>query len=472
MTDRKAPLNFKFSTQRVDTVYNIRKEPKSIIGKGNFGIVVKAEDKITGQVRAIKIINKTKLLEHDSEMETLTNEFNIMMTVDHPNIVRLYEVYEDQKYIYFVMEYLRGLTLYQLLTSQDYHLTESEIRYLFFQLTKGVQYLHKNGIAHRDLKPENIIFISPKSKELKIIDFGVSKYFISKEGSEKQITLRTQTGSLYYISPEIIEGSYDERCDIWSAGVILYSLFTCIPPFWDMNPDNVIRKIQKYEFDFKHDVWRDVSPNAVDLIKRLLVPKNTRLSTDGILAHPWMKEELADKIQTKTPIGIKKFFFGKALSRFVMQIITACSSETDNQALGELFVRIDQDGDGVISRESLLEGIQTHCKIYDKELSDLIMKRFAPDEKIYYKNFLAAVNALQGYSDFEKRVEKAFSMIDVNARGKIRADDLELAFKRMNLGLPAEFKSWGEMVKDVDQNQKGYLELSDFKAMMSYYVEQ
>lgn len=472
MSDRKSLLSFKFSPNRVDSVYNIRKDPKSVLGKGNFGVVVKAEDKITGQVRAIKIINKSKLLEHDSEMDLLANEFNIMMTVDHPNIVRLYEVYEDQKYIYFVMECLRGPTLLQVLSSESYHLTEQEIRYIFFQLTKGMQYLHKNGIAHRDLKPENVVFLGSKTHDLKIIDFGVSKYFISKEGTERQITLRTQTGSLYYISPEIIEGSYDYRCDIWSAGVILYSLFTCIPPFWDMNPDNVIKKIRKIEFDFKHEVWKNVSPNAVDLIRRLLVSKDTRLTTDGILAHPWMKEELSGGRQTNAPIGIKKFFFGKALSRLIMQIITACSSETDNQALGQLFIKIDQDGDGVISRDALLEGIQYYCKIYDKELSTLIMTRFSPNEKIYYTNFLAAVNAMQGYSDFEKRVEKAFSLIDVGGKGRVRAEEFEVAFKRFNLGLPPEFKSWADMVNEVDTAKKGYLELSDFKAMMQSYGEQ
>lgn len=470
MAERKGIFNFNFSKQRIDQVYNIRKDPKDIIGKGNFGVVVKAEDKITGQIRAVKIINKARIVEEQIDLETVANEFNVLMTLDHPNIVRLYEVYTDQKYIYFVMEYLRGMTLFQLLSGKSYSLSENAIRDIFFQLTKGMQYLHKNGIAHRDLKPENVMFVSPKMDQLKIIDFGVSKFFISKEGSQKQITLRTQTGSLYYLSPEIIEGKYDYRCDVWSAGVILYSLFTCIPPFWDINPENVIDKIKRFEFDFKQDIWRNVSPQVIDLIKRLFVPKNQRLTTDQILAHPWMKVELPDKPFERKPVDVKKFFFGKALSRFVMHIITACSSETDNQLLGEMFVRIDHDGDGVISREDLLEGIQSHFKIYDKELTELVTKRFTADQKINYSSFLAAVNALTTYTDFEKRVEKAFSMIDVRGKGQIRPEELEQAFKKMGLSLPAEFNSWAEMVSEVDLKKKGYLDLSDFKSMMSACV--
>lgn len=470
MADSRQSFKFNFAAQRVDQVYSIRKDPKDVVGRGNFGVVVKAEDKITSQVRAVKIINKAKFKDRKQETDLLANEFNILMKVDHPNIVRLYEVYEDERYIYFVMEYLRGKTLFQLLNSADYALTEREIRDVFFQLLKGVQYLHKNGIAHRDLKPENIMFVGPKGNQLKIIDFGVSKYFVSKERPEQLISMRTKTGSLYYISPEIFEGKYDCKCDIWSAGVILFALFTCIPPFWDPNPDNVVKKILKISYDFSEEVWQDVSPLAIDLIRRLLTTTDHRLSADEVLAHPWMKVELSGKPAARQPSAIKKFFLTKALSRFVMQIITMWSSETDNQALGEMFIRIDHDGDGVISRETLLEGIQSHFKIYDRELTDLVMSKFAADQKINYQTFLGAVNALTNYPDFDKRVEKAFSIIDVNGKGRVGPEELEAAFKRMNLGMPPEFKSWADMVTEADAAKKGYLDLADFKSMMSFFV--
>jgi len=463
-------LNLKISSQRIDKVYNIRNNPEHTLGKGSFGIVIKAEDKLTGQIRAIKIIKKAQLEQIDADLTLLSNEFNIMIQMDHPNIIRLYEVFEDQRYFYFVMEYMNGRSLYDYLVSGNYELTELSIREIFYQLMKGLQYLHKNGIAHRDIKPENIMFVNNKSNHIKIIDFGVSKYFFSPEDPKKEITLRTQAGSLYYISPEIIEGAYDCRCDIWSAGVILYSLFAGSPPFYDDDPHVVVKKVKNIEYAFKEDVWSNVSPQVIDLIKHMLTKRDIRYSADNVLEHEWMKMNLESKKYVIDVNRLKKFFLKKSLSRYILEMITASGSETDNSVLGELFVQIDEDGDGLISREDLIEGIKSHFSIVDQELIDLIKTTYQSEQRLNYNNFLTCVNSVKNYSNLEKRIEKAFHLIDRKQTGKITGADLRAAFKKMKLEEKKDEKFWDDLIKEIDTTGKGYLDLEDFTNMMKFYI--
>ena len=470
MQSRSNILNLQVSSQRIDKVYNIRNTPESTLGTGSFGFVVKAEDKTTGQMRAVKIIKKDKLQKIDANLTLLANELKIMLQMDHPNIIRLYEVYEDPKYFYFVMEFMKGNTLFATLLSEDNNLTENSIRMLFADIMRGIRYLHSCGVCHRDIKPENIMFVGKKNSHVKIIDFGVSKYFFSPENPKKEITLRTQAGSLYYISPEIMEGAYDSRCDIWSAGVILYSLFAGVPPFFDMDPNVVLKKVKNMEYDFKEPVWEQVSPQVIDLIRKMLTKRDIRFTADQVLEHEWMKMNLEHKTYEIQLGSLKKFLMGSTFSKYVLEIIAACSSETDNENMGAIFVDIDTDGDGLITRDELLEGIQDHFNIFDKELSDMITTKYKPTQKLNYTNFLTLVNSMNNYSNFDKRVEKAFNLIDRKGTGKIDGVDIQNALKKMKIQDIIENDSWDDLIKEVDKDGKGYLDLNDFKNMMRFYV--
>jgi calcium-dependent protein kinase len=182
-------------------------------------------------------------------MEKFTSEINIMIKMDHPNIIKLYEVYEDKRYIHLIMELSTGGELFdrimdRIMSKSLY--TEKEAASLFKQLMSAICYCHSQGICHRDLKPENLLLGSPaEDAPLKVIDFGLSKIFTSHNHK-----MTTKVGTAYYVSPEVLSGDYDEKCDIWSSGVILYILLTGEPPFNGANDNEIYKKILAKKFSF------------------------------------------------------------------------------------------------------------------------------------------------------------------------------------------------------------------------------
>ena len=171
-----------------------------------------------------------------------------MIKSDHPNIIKLYEIYEDEKYIYLIMQLCRGGELFDKIMehiSKNTKYTEKEILRIFQQLMSALNYCHSLGICHRDLKLENLLLIDDKEdSHIKVIDFGLSQLF------NKDEKMNSIVGSLYYISPEVLGGSYNEKCDIWSAGVILYILLCGELPFEGINSSQIIDRIKNKKYSF------------------------------------------------------------------------------------------------------------------------------------------------------------------------------------------------------------------------------
>jgi calcium-dependent protein kinase len=169
--------------------------------------------------------------------------------MDHPNIIKLYEVFEDNRYIHLIMELSTGGELFDRIldriTKKNLY-TEKEAASIFKQMMSAICYCHAQSICHRDLKPENLLLGSPaEDAPIKVIDFGLSKIFNSSNHK-----MSTKVGTAYYVSPEVLAGDYDEKCDIWSAGVILYILLTGEPPFNGANDNEIYKKIIAKKFSF------------------------------------------------------------------------------------------------------------------------------------------------------------------------------------------------------------------------------
>jgi calcium-dependent protein kinase len=206
----------------VKRVYKLTK----VIGSGNFGTVRLASPwSSPHKVYAVKSIPREKV---DPEISMLEQELLILMEVDHPNIIKFYETYKDDRYYRIVMEYCNGGELFEHLKARG-RFSECESASVIQQLLSAIKHLHDKNIAHRDLKPENIIFVNQgreKRIQIKLIDFGLSKHLTSDLAK-----MDTKLGTPYYVSPEVLEGNYDKRCDLWSIGVMTYMLLSGNPPF-------------------------------------------------------------------------------------------------------------------------------------------------------------------------------------------------------------------------------------------------
>ena len=252
--------------------YEVQKK----IGEGAYGKIYKVRNKQSGDIRAMKQITKARI----TDMGKFQTEIKILSLLDHPNIVRLFEVIEDDKYYNLLEELCTGGEL--LTRAQTEQLKEKGIARIFNQIMSGVAYIHRMGIVHRDLKLENILFSSEDPlSPIKIIDFGFSVFMnksneITKDKEKDGETdlkkfgfkrLKSKVGTLYYISPEIIKGSYDEKCDIWACGVILYILLAGYPPFTGNTDKEVYNLITNIKYDFDKERWKNISKYAKELIQ-------------------------------------------------------------------------------------------------------------------------------------------------------------------------------------------------------------
>jgi calcium-dependent protein kinase len=191
-----------------------------ICGSGAFATVRKVTNKVSGQVRALKIIKKQK----GQDSARMYLEVEILKKLVHPNIMQIFEFYEDEKNFYIITELCEGGELFDQIVDKG-SFNEQEAAWVMKQLMSAINYIHTNNIVHRDLKPENILLDTKKNNIIKIIDWGTARFF------EKNKKMNKVSGTPYYIAPEVLFEKYDEKCDIWSCGVIMYILLCGYPPF-------------------------------------------------------------------------------------------------------------------------------------------------------------------------------------------------------------------------------------------------
>jgi len=264
----------------VEAKYEIGKE----LGRGGFSVVKEGIDRATGEKVAVKFIEK-KFVDQE-ELKLLGREIDIMKKVQHRNVLRLIEIYETDNALSLVMELVNGGELFYKIVDKGSY-SEREARDIIRQLVEGVDYLHGKGIAHRDLKPENLLCSeSDEGVVIKIADFGLSKAFAN--GS----VLETSCGTPDYAAPEVLrmDGAYDKSVDLWSMGVITYVVLCGFPPFYGKTQAHLFEKILNADYDFPDPEWTNISEDAKDFIKHLLVLDiEKRYTTKQCLEHPWLK---------------------------------------------------------------------------------------------------------------------------------------------------------------------------------------
>ena len=432
------------------------------IGEGGFGKVKTIIHKKTGQLRAMKLIKKSK--------EFNLDEIDNLMLLNHPNILKLYEYYYDEKEnLYIITEYIRGDELFNKI-QENGAFSEEDSAIIIKSVFQAITYCHSRGIIHRDLKPENILVPSGKTKIdytlLKIIDFGAS---VLKKDDGK---ISFRFGTPYYIAPEVLLESYNEKCDVWSIGVILYLLLLGQAPFDGDDDDIICQKIVQEEIDYENSKIKALSPEAVDFMKKLLEKDpEKRISSSQALEHEWLKKfaphtKVNRAFSRKIYNNLSNFREESQLSTAVVTFITNyLMSDDELKLLKKMFFELDVKGVGVITREELFKGME-ECfdgKITHEEVDEIFGNiDYDNNGTISFDEFVkAAIDKKKLLT--EEKLKAAFSLFDRNGDGDIEAKELKEVIGDDNT---KEDNIWMQMIKEVDLDGNGVIDFDEFKAMM------
>ncbi len=380
----------------------------------------KAREKETGALRAIKKIPLEKIINHQS----VVNETTALKNLDHPNVIKLYETYEDADGIYLVQEFCEGGELFDYIADRD-HLSEAEAADIFKQIMQAIIYTHKNRICHRDLKPDNFMFASKEEgSTVKLIDFGLSRSFykFQRTGGGKCLRMQTKVGTAHYMAPEILKQDYSSACDTWSAGVILYIMLCGYPPFIGNDEDEIFKANLEGNYDFNDKVWDDISDDAKDLISKILVPEKERLSPKECLNHQWVKETSKTEASTESrQIFLERLRRFQGASKLKKAILSYLASRVTEEEIKEninMFNSIDKNHDGYITLKELQKGLND-TDMDPKEIETVL---FGVDTDnngaINFNEFIAATLDASIYKDYDK-LEKAFKFFDKDNDGEI-----------------------------------------------------
>lgn len=446
----------------------------SELGAGAFGTVYLAECKELGAKRAIKSIPMLKV----KNPERFKAEISIARDLDHPNIVRLYETFREEHHIYLVMEICTGGELFErIMKCAKEGFDEGQGTSYIRQILAACTYLHANSFAHRDVKPENFLFDTPaENAALKLIDFGLARRF------EKGVPMATKGGTPYYVAPEIFTAKYDERVDVWSAGVVAYILLCGYPPFNGNSDKEVVRRVRRGTFKFLSPDWDHVSTELKRLVADLLTlspsmrPSAAKaldtlasISSSQNASRKTAAAAAADNIGFLQKLQV--FHAHTKLKRVGLTAAVQQIPDSELKSLREAFKRLDVDGDGRLSPQEVYTALESQgCDLHlDPAFLEEVLQSVDSNGSgsMDYTEFLAATveQKLVANRDVCKA---AFRTFDLDGDGRITADELERV-----LGSPCDpAKSPGtgrvaKMVSDADKDGDGAIDFEEFYAFMS-----
>ena len=525
---------------------NINYSILKALGHGSFGHVFKVVHKVTGNIRSIKVIPKNNLKPGFTKDEII-QEINILKSLDHPHIIKMFEFYVDENNYYLVNEFCSEGDLGEKLVKIKFF-TENVTKLLMFQIFNAVWYLHSNKVIHGDLKVENIMVdslledekiidhkykherkksfatvirddsktidlwlnkeknsfnniqnnsynlirksltnikkvdkksylrtdnVEIKNFELKLIDFGCSKMFTTyKKNFEDTI------GTLVYCSPEVLLNNYNEKCDLWSCGIILYLLLTGKFPFFGKTENEIIEKILNQKIEFNDEIFEKISPEAKDLIKKCLIyDKNKRISAVEALKHPFfanidLNNIYHEKIDLKEVLSSLKYF--SKHSKFYQVVLAFLShnyaEKTQLDKLKKIFYKIDTNLDGKLSKEELMNAYKIAGIKINKNQLDKIIKSMDFDNNGYieYEEFIRATIPKENlFTDVN--LKTAFELFDLDKNGSISLSEIKevLGIKKND-----DDKVIEELMNEVQRTGNQEITFQQFKESMLNYAKQ
>eukprot|EP00592_Proboscia_alata_P016144 CAMPEP_0194398810 /NCGR_PEP_ID=MMETSP0174-20130528/126315_1 /TAXON_ID=216777 /ORGANISM="Proboscia alata, Strain PI-D3" /LENGTH=459 /DNA_ID=CAMNT_0039195157 /DNA_START=151 /DNA_END=1530 /DNA_ORIENTATION=+ len=435
------------------------------VGHGHYGVVRKCQNRETKEWFAIKSIRKSKV----NKIEVLLREIKILEEVDHPNIINLFEVHEDVKYLHLITELCTGGELFDRIiaktNSEEGHFSEKDAASLVRSILNAIKYCHdEKQIVHRDLKPENFLFeTQDENARIKIIDFGLSRHDDQAYG-----VMSSRVGTPYYVAPEVLKREYTKSCDIWSIGVITYILLCGYPPFYGDSDTQIFDSVCSGSFDFPDSDWDGISNSAKDFIREMLkMDSSKRFTANQALEHQWLLDldsnldgDLSHK--SKKTADFQKYMGMKKLRKAALAHIASSLTKAEVGSLGQLFGVIDQNKDGMICLEELekaVEGGSFSGAFLDglRSLRDDLKISKDASPSICWKEFLAATIEPSLVIQDDK-IQLAFDYFKKSDGDHVSVDDLISVF-----GSKAQAQ---EILGDVDLDGDGLISFEEFKKAM------
>ena len=432
-------------------------EKSKVVGSGYSGPVRPGVSLLTGKRVAVKSFNKKMLTV--KRLAFLRNEVAVYLLLDHPNVTRLLDVYEDEQFVHLVMEFCSGKELYHRLLKKSRY-SEKDAAKTTYEMLLAINYLHQHNIVHRDIKLENFLYEdASESSKLKLIDFGFSKVWHPHE------KLQASCGSIQYVSPEVLRGNYDCQCDMWSLGVIVFMLLSGNPPF-DGYEDEVLENIRVGNYKMKGNRWKAVSDEAKDFVRSLLVvdPKK-RMDAVQALNHPWICHQgQASDVEVPQEVleNLRSFAQLSHLRRAALSMLAYSLTSDELSDLHDVFLSLDHDKEGTIQPEELLDAMRGKLGISEEEIHDIFGKLDRSHQgKIEYTTFIAASMANR-IKLHDNSIRHVFHQLDADQDGKISIQDL-----RNVLGDTVDGEDIQVLLTEADIDGNGSIDYDEFEKAIS-----
>ena len=446
------------SKGRLTSKYKILNE----LGNGSFGKVIRVENLINKEIYACKKMIKKNI----KDIKSFNNEIDILSKCDHPNIIRLYEIIEGEKNINLIMEECKGGELFEKIQAKNgKKMTIKEVSKIFKEIMIAVNYLHNRGICHRDLKPENILFLNnEKNSPIKLVDFGLGKIF-GNYGNLYNNEMKCIVGTKFYVSPEVLKGKYDQFCDIWSCGVILYLMLSGNFPFYGRNDDEIYDKILEMKVEFPEKYWKNIDKDAINLIKKMLCNVNERLNAQQVLNHVWLQKNAPNSegyILEVNKKHIKNYYNSNKLKKSIINFISSRLNDDEIEHLKKIFYEMDINKDGSITLEEMQQCLSNMFK-NNKNYIENIFNEIDTNKsgRIEYTQLISALVEQKTYLK-EEKLKDVFERIDKDKNGKISNNDF-LVFLKLKKNNEKDIEKY---VKEFDLNGDGEIDYDEFLKMM------
>jgi len=450
-------------------------EKVKLLGEGSFGEVWLVKHNILGKEFAMKIIDKTPY----SNTSQIINEINILKTLDHPNILKVLEFHLTADKFYIITDYCKEGELFHEIDKRT-KFSERETSFILYQILQAVRYIHKMRVVHRDIKPENIMIMGREPNGLlhvKLIDFGTAKLF--SEGNKHKALV----GSSYYIAPEVIRGKYDESCDLWSVGVIMYIMLTGTPPFNGDDDDEILKAVSIGKYDTNLDSYKALTPNAKDLLTKLLKFNPTqRITAAEALSHPWFNTSEFEQVYRVNTINVNaaknmitnlEYYRSDNIIKCAVLAYLVHQNTNIKECIDAsyLFTEIDLNKDGKLERNELEYAYSKYYSLAPdqaKAKANTVFLNIDTDNNgfIESEEFIrACINP--NIFTAENYLLAAFNYFDDDKNGVISVAEVEAKFfqsaKNKNERTKQELR---RMFDQIDVNKDGTISFAEFSSMI------